>query len=412
MFGKDHVVFSIYCVLENLDMKVFLSYAKEDKEFILECYEELKRKGFSPWMDEHDLLPGQAWDNCLKANMKSTDVVLIFMSSVSVEKIGYVQREMKYFVDKRKDFPDDYIYIIPIQIDDCTVPNLISSEIQFININKDLSGREWNKVLRSLGVAAEQRNIQKINNETSKKISVVLEEISESVFSFSGYDFKAIYPQVQTSLLGFNEINELVKNLIFNKLVIARSSQFDEIIDFERDNDEPMYFDIFQNEISGEIGYLKSYFMSVLFTEYEFKGGAHGSHYFYSRHYIIKDSKVSQISPFQIFSSDLLYEAITFIEDYCYQDLKKQISFRMNMLDDDLDSDWIKSGCSELIEQDEIFIVKSNSLDVYFKPYSVTAYAFGDFIVSIPFYELNKWLNKAENSCYTKLHDFDSEFEG
>ena len=189
-------------------MKVFLSYAKEDKEFILECYEELKRKGFSPWMDEHDLLPGQAWDSCLKANMKSTDVVLIFMSSVSVEKIGYVQREMKYFVDKRKDFPDDYIYIIPIQIDDCTVPNLISSEIQFININKDLSGREWNKVLRSLGVAAEQRNIQKINNETSKKISVVLEEISESVFSFSGYDFKAIYPQVQTSLLGFNEINE------------------------------------------------------------------------------------------------------------------------------------------------------------------------------------------------------------
>lgn len=84
---------------------------------------------------------------------------------------------------------------------------------------------------------------------------------------------KAIYPQVQTSLLGFNEINELVKNLIFNKLVIARSRQFDEIIDFERDNDEPMYFDIFQNEISGEIGYLKSYFMSVLFTEYEFKGG-------------------------------------------------------------------------------------------------------------------------------------------
>lgn len=115
------------------------------------------------------------------------------------------------------------------------------------------------------------------------------------------------------------------------------------------------------------------------------KEGAHGSHYFYSRHYIIKDSKVSQISPFQIFSSDLLYEAITFIEDYCYQDLKKQISFRMNMLDDDLDNDWIKSGCSELIEQDEIFIVKSNSLDVYFKPYSVTAYAFGDFIVSIPF---------------------------
>ena len=82
-------------------MKVFLSYAKEDKDFVLECYEELKRKNFNPWMDEHDLLPGQAWDECIKANMQDTDVVLVFMSSDSVSKVGYVQRELKYFVDKR-----------------------------------------------------------------------------------------------------------------------------------------------------------------------------------------------------------------------------------------------------------------------------------------------------------------------
>ena len=162
-------------------MKVFLSYAKEDKDFVLECYEELKRKNFNPWMDEHDLLPGQAWDECIKANMGDTDVVLVFMSSESVSKIGYVQRELKYFADKRKNYPEGFIYLIPIQLDTCKVPDTIASEIQFININRDLTSKEWAKALRSLDLAAKQRNIERIN-EDSTKPRIELKEISESFY--------------------------------------------------------------------------------------------------------------------------------------------------------------------------------------------------------------------------------------
>lgn len=194
-------------------MKVFLSYAKEDKEFILECYEELKRKNFNPWMDEHDLLPGQAWDECIKANMKDTDVVLVFMSSDSVSKIGYVQRELKYFADKRKDYPEGSIYLIPIQLDKCKVPDTIASEIQFININRDLNSKEWAKVLRSLDLAAKQRNIEKIN-EDSTKPRIDLKEISESVRSLTGYDFNGNYPVIKAAHDNFKEINDFTYSIV------------------------------------------------------------------------------------------------------------------------------------------------------------------------------------------------------
>lgn len=382
-------------------MKVFLSYAKEDKDFILECYEELKRKRFDPWMDEHDLLPGQAWDNCLKSNMKTTDVVLIFMSSKSVSKIGYVQKELNYFVDKRREFPENFIYLIPVQLDQCIVPESISNEIQFINIDSDLTGKEWDKVLRSLELAAEQRNINRINEDKSIGVRVDIKELSEKVLSLTGYEFSGTYPIVTDSLNNFKEVNKLNEISILSELASIRKRLFEQPLDIERENGEPTYADIYDISINGNVGYLKEDFISIIYTHYLYSGGAHGNHIFFSKNYYINCGKAVLVDPLSIFTDESLLETTKFIENYCYEDICQQITFRAEI--DACDKNWIREGCAEIENKSDIILLKDSSLEIYFAPYSVSAFAFGDFIVQIPYYKLSKWLNKKSDSLYSKL---------
>lgn len=385
-------------------MKVFLSYAKEDKDFVLECYEELKRKNFNPWMDEHDLLPGQAWDECIKANMQDTDVVLVFMSSDSVSKVGYVQRELKYFVDKRKDYPEGFIYLIPIQLDKCQVPNTIASEIQFININRDLQSQEWTKVLRSLDLASKQRNIERIN-EDSTKPRIELKEISESVTSFTGYEFNSNYPVIKAAHDNFKEVNELIYSVVIDQLIHLRQRFFEEPLEIERENNEPTFRDIYDTLINADIGYVRNNFVSFIFTNYFYTGGAHGNHHFFTRNFYVNNGKAILINYNLLFHSENILEAEAFIKSYCYEDLLAQIAYRSEF--DDFDKEWVKQG-SEQIDSNTI-LIKEYGLEIFFAPYTVTAYAFGDFKVEIPFYKLSKYLDKRPNSFYSLLTAYEYE---
>ena len=95
-------------------MKVFLSYTKNDGQKVNEFYKDLKAKGFIPWMDSFDLLPGMQWNNVIQNNMSDADVCIIFISENSLEKIGYVQRELNYFADKLNEMPENYIYYLTL----------------------------------------------------------------------------------------------------------------------------------------------------------------------------------------------------------------------------------------------------------------------------------------------------------
>ncbi|GAA5559519.1 hypothetical protein Asch03_00743 [Acinetobacter schindleri] len=55
-----------------------------------------------------------------------------------------------------------------------------------------------------------------------------------------------------------------------------------------------------------------------------------------------------------------------------------------------------------------IFLIKENSLEIYFAPYSVSCYASGDFIVDIPFYRLTKFFNKEKDSLFMLIQESDN----
>lgn len=107
-------------------LAVFLCHASEDKESARVLYTRLLQDGFDPWLDEANLLPGQEWGPEIARAVRETDVVVVCLSSRSIDKKGYVQREIRLALDAADDRPVGSIFVIPSRIEDCRVPERLS----------------------------------------------------------------------------------------------------------------------------------------------------------------------------------------------------------------------------------------------------------------------------------------------
>ncbi len=101
-------------------LRVFLCHASQDKPRVRGLYQRLKSEEWiSPWLDEEDLLPGQDFDLEIYKAIRDADAIIICLSSVSVAKEGYVNREVRRALDIADEKPEGTIYVIPLRLDDC-----------------------------------------------------------------------------------------------------------------------------------------------------------------------------------------------------------------------------------------------------------------------------------------------------
>ena len=104
-------------------LRVFLCHSSQDKPAVRELYHRLRDEGLEPWLDEENLLPGQNWQEEIPKAVQSSDAVIVFLSNNSVSKAGYVQKEIKYALDIADEQPEGAIFIIPLRLEKCEVPN-------------------------------------------------------------------------------------------------------------------------------------------------------------------------------------------------------------------------------------------------------------------------------------------------
>src|SRR4051794_13183942 len=105
--------------MELIEKTIFISYAREDSEASERLYNGLKSVGLIPWRDKDVIKPGQNWKIAIRKGIKSSRYFIPLFSTKSIDKIGYVQKELKYAIDTYDQFPESEIYIIPARLDDC-----------------------------------------------------------------------------------------------------------------------------------------------------------------------------------------------------------------------------------------------------------------------------------------------------
>ena len=80
-------------------LRIFLCHSSGDKAAVRELSQRLKSSGLEPWLDEEKLLPGQRWRDEIPRAVRESDLVIVCLSKASVNKAGYVQREIRYALD-------------------------------------------------------------------------------------------------------------------------------------------------------------------------------------------------------------------------------------------------------------------------------------------------------------------------
>ncbi|MCK6563049.1 toll/interleukin-1 receptor domain-containing protein, partial [bacterium] len=103
------------------EVKIFLSYAREDRERVETIYEKLSQAGFSPWMDAKNILPGERWEASIESAIENSHFFLACLSTNSVDKRGLIQKETKKAIDILSKLLDNDIYFIPIRLEECNV---------------------------------------------------------------------------------------------------------------------------------------------------------------------------------------------------------------------------------------------------------------------------------------------------
>ncbi len=141
-------------------LKIFLCYAKEDSVAAREIYNELRSEGWTDvWFDEEKLLPGQRWDIEIRRAVKQSHIVIILLSNSSVQKSGYVQKELRYILDVSEEKPEDVIFVIVVRIDDCPVPERLQSW-QWVNyFPRQNKVQTYKRLIESLKLSAARLEI-------------------------------------------------------------------------------------------------------------------------------------------------------------------------------------------------------------------------------------------------------------
>lgn len=137
--AAEAVLEDITCVRvggERISRRIFLCYAKEDFARVTELYKKLEARGHKPWMDKIELLPGQNWELEIRRVIEKADFFIACMSTVSVTKRGYVQKEVKFALDVLGEIPVGQIYLIPVRFEPCEVPSTLRS-LHWIDLDSE-----------------------------------------------------------------------------------------------------------------------------------------------------------------------------------------------------------------------------------------------------------------------------------
>jgi hypothetical protein len=117
--------------------KVFLAYVVEDVRAAERLYAALQLAGADPWMDRKRLLPGQNWPRSIEQAIAVSDYFIPCFSRRAVGKRGQFQSELRHALDCARGMPLDHVFLIPVRLDDCSVPRRIQRETQYVDLFPD-----------------------------------------------------------------------------------------------------------------------------------------------------------------------------------------------------------------------------------------------------------------------------------
>jgi TIR domain len=123
----------------------FLSYAREDAEFVLRLAKDLRVGGAGVWVDQLDISPGQRWDRAVEDALAKCLELVVILSPAAVESTN-VMDEVSLALEDGKT-------VVPVLHSQCKVPFRLR-RLQYVDLSLDYKAG-LDRLLETLGNGAE-----------------------------------------------------------------------------------------------------------------------------------------------------------------------------------------------------------------------------------------------------------------
>ena len=101
---------------------IFLIHAHSDRDTVRKLYQRMVNDGVNAWLDAERLQPGQDWKNEIRNAILKCEAVIVCLSNGFDKRQGYRHEELKLALEKANFLPDDEIFIIPVRLEKCDMP--------------------------------------------------------------------------------------------------------------------------------------------------------------------------------------------------------------------------------------------------------------------------------------------------
>ena len=168
--------------ITNRPLRVFLCHSSNDKPAVRELYQKLCAElWIQPWLDEEELYPGDDWDLEIEKAVENSDVVLVCLSNGSINKRGYVQKELRFALDIALEIPEEEIFIIPLRLEECTPPRSLR-DWQYADYFEGKRENAHQRLLvslkrraNSLGLKFEEPTLERVEKSGAKEQNATVE---------------------------------------------------------------------------------------------------------------------------------------------------------------------------------------------------------------------------------------------
>lgn len=114
--------------------RIFLCYARSDQENVILLYDNLSKAGQIPWMDQKCIQGGEKWETAIRRAIRESDFFVVCLSKKSINRRGFIQREIRLALNIWDEKLDDDIYLIPARLENCDVTHERLREIQWVDL--------------------------------------------------------------------------------------------------------------------------------------------------------------------------------------------------------------------------------------------------------------------------------------
>ena len=154
-------------------MRAFISYGRKDEDQAIRLFEDLCRVGIEAWIDKRSLLPGQDWELEIERAIKASDFVILLLSAASLDRRGYIHKEIRLALDAMQRIPHGRIYLIPIRLEACHIPEPLAP-IQWVDFfpSKDAGFASLLRALRAQGSLLQQTRLGKTSPYRTTESSI------------------------------------------------------------------------------------------------------------------------------------------------------------------------------------------------------------------------------------------------